>query len=267
MLVSDISYSVSLDQGQGYEWGTRNGLSSLFAQKKNALNPWFWKMIREIIKFRDDASLYVEELDNNPDIDRNETLVTFVQSRGYSELFQKAFLIPICASIWSWSSAVMTFSAYLTLSILRNHDILELLGLTKRFTPKWLSQSYVNGIKKELESRGCQVKTDSEICSVFTNDMDALKILGKQATYDELRILGAFQYAYSDIFLHHDDNLMPKILGAWGSRNFLGTTNDKACITYWLNSVQKIKEHGVSYLAIGMRFNVIGHDIRLSSLI
>ncbi|XP_057793538.1 brassinosteroid LRR receptor kinase BRL1-like isoform X3 [Salvia miltiorrhiza] len=171
MLVSDISYSVSLDQGQGYEWGTRNGLSSLFAQKKNALNPWFWKMIREIIKFRDDASLYVEELDNNPDIDRNETLVTFVQSRGYSELFQKAFLIPICASIWSWSSAVMTFSAYLTLSILRNHDILELLGLTKRFTPKWLSQSYVNGIKKELESRGCQVKTDSEICSVFTNDM------------------------------------------------------------------------------------------------
>ncbi|XP_057809684.1 uncharacterized protein LOC131024192 isoform X2 [Salvia miltiorrhiza] len=287
--VSDISYSVSLDQGQGYEWGTRNGLSSLFAQKKNALNPWFWKMIREIIKFRDDASLYVEELDNNPDIDRNETLGTFVQSRGYSELFQKAFLIPICASIWSCSSAVMTFSAYLTLSILRNHDILELLGLTKRFTPKWLSQSYVNGIKKELESRGCQVKTDSEICSVFTNDMgctitckdgleeaydkciiaahapDALKILGTQATYDELRILGAFQYSYSDIFLHHDDNQMPKIRGAWGSRNFLGTTNDKACITYWLNNVQKIKEHDVSYLVILNPLRTPKHTLYRSS--
>ncbi|XP_057809686.1 uncharacterized protein LOC131024193 [Salvia miltiorrhiza] len=232
--------------------------------KKNALNPWFWKMIREITKFRDDASLYVEELDNNPDIDRNETLGTFVQSRGYSELFQKAFLIPICASIWSCSSAVMTFSAYLTLSILRNHDILELLGLTK-LTPKWLSRSYVDGIKKELESRGCQVKTNSEIYSVFTNDKgcvitckdgleeaydgcivaahapDTLKILGKHATYDELRILGAFQYACSDIFLHHDEYFMPKIRAAWGSRNFL------EIITYWINNVQNICEPGVPF--------------------
>ncbi|XP_042050616.1 uncharacterized protein LOC121795994 isoform X2 [Salvia splendens] len=264
--VSDTSYSVSLDEGRGFEWGTGNGISSIFAQKKNVLNPLFWKIMREIIKFRDNASLYIEELNNNPDIDRNETLGNFVQSRGYSELFQKAFLIPICAAIWSCSSAVMTFSAYLTLSFLCNQDILELLGLTKRLTPKWLSQSYVDGIKKELESRGCQVKTSSEIYSVLTNDKgcvithkdgleeeydgciisahppDALNILGEQATYDESRILGAFQYSYSDIFLHHDENLMPKVQGAWSSRNVLGDSNDNACITYWLNNVQNISE-------------------------
>lgn len=56
---SDISYSVSLDDGRRFGWGTGNGLSGLFAQKKNVFNPWFWKMIREIIKFRNDASLYV----------------------------------------------------------------------------------------------------------------------------------------------------------------------------------------------------------------
>ncbi|KAG6428200.1 hypothetical protein SASPL_112451 [Salvia splendens] len=250
-------------------WGTRNGLSSLFAQKKNVLNPWFWKMMREIIKFRDNASLYIEELNNNPDIDRNETLGSFVQSRGYSEIFQKAFLIPICASIWPCSSAVMTFSAYLTLSFLSIFDILEFIGLTKRLTPKWLSQSYVDGIQKELEGRGCQVKTNSEIYSVFTNDKgcivtykdgleevydrciiaahppDALNILGKQATNEELRILGAFQYAYSDIFLHHDKNLMPKIRGAWSLRNFLGAINESACITYWLNNVQLSTSHPI----------------------
>ncbi|KAH6792461.1 Cyclopropane-fatty-acyl-phospholipid synthase [Perilla frutescens var. hirtella] len=170
MEVSDISFSVSLDQGHGFEWGTRNGLSSLFAQKKNVFNPWFWKMIREILKFRDDASIYIEELNNNPVIDRNETLGQFVQSRGYSELFQKAFLIPICVSIWSCYSVVMTFSAYLVLSFLRNHDILEFLGLPKGLTSKWSSESYVNRIKKELENRGCQVKTNSEIYSVLTND-------------------------------------------------------------------------------------------------
>lgn len=55
METSDMSFSVSLDKGQGCEWGSRNGLSSLFAQKKNVLNPYFWQMIREIVKFKEDV--------------------------------------------------------------------------------------------------------------------------------------------------------------------------------------------------------------------
>ncbi|WMV48049.1 hypothetical protein MTR67_041434, partial [Solanum verrucosum] len=91
--ISDMSFSVSLDQGRGCEWGTRNGYSSLFAQKKNVLNPYFWQMIREIIRFKQDVISHLEELDNNPDIDRNETLGQFIKSHGYSELFQKAYLV------------------------------------------------------------------------------------------------------------------------------------------------------------------------------
>lgn len=55
MEASDMSFSVSLDKGQGCEWGSRSGLSSLFAQKKNVLNPPFWQMVREIIKFKHDV--------------------------------------------------------------------------------------------------------------------------------------------------------------------------------------------------------------------
>ncbi|KAK4405922.1 putative fatty acid methyltransferase [Sesamum angolense] len=251
----DMSFSVSLDEGQGCEWGTRNGISSLFAQKANVLNPYFWNMIREIVKFKNDASSYVEELENNPDIDRNETLEHFIQSRGYSELFQKAFLVPTCASIWSCSSGVMNFSAYSVLSVLRNDPTLQLIGGSQRLTPRWRSESYVDKVKKELESRGCQIRTNSEIYSIFANERDgseevydgciiatpapdALKMLGKHATHDELRILGAFQYACSDAFLHHDNDLMPKNRAVWSSRNFLGTTDKKAYITYLLNNTQ-----------------------------
>ncbi|XP_011091266.1 uncharacterized protein LOC105171752 isoform X1 [Sesamum indicum] len=264
--LSDLSFSVSLDEGQGCEWGTRNGLSSLFAQKKNVLNPYFWNMIREIIKFKGDASAYVEELENNPDIDRNETLEDYIRSRGYSELFQKAFLIPTCASIWSCSSGMMSFSAYSVLSLLHNDPALQLIGRPHRLTPRWCSQSYVDRVKKELESRGCHIRTNSEVYSILTNDEgcaiiskdgleevydgciiavnapDALKVLGKQATYDESRILGAFQYAYSDLFLHHDNNLMPKNPAVWSSRNFRGTIKNKAYITYWLNNLQNVGE-------------------------
>jgi len=55
MELSDMSFSVSLDRGRGCEWGSRSGLSSLFAQKRNVLNPYFWQMIREIVKFKDDV--------------------------------------------------------------------------------------------------------------------------------------------------------------------------------------------------------------------
>ena len=34
---------------------------------------------------------------------------------------------------------------------------------------------------------------------------DAIKILGKEATHDEIRILGAFQYIYRHGFLITDD--------------------------------------------------------------
>eukprot|EP01018_Ginkgo_biloba_P030445 Gb_22956 [translate_table: standard] len=50
--LSDMSFSVSLDNGKGCEWGSSNGLAGLFAQKSNALNPFFWRMITEIVQFK-----------------------------------------------------------------------------------------------------------------------------------------------------------------------------------------------------------------------
>nr|XP_018634294.2 uncharacterized protein LOC108949106 isoform X2 [Nicotiana tomentosiformis] len=65
-------------------WSYFNFISGLFAQKKNS--PCFWQMLREIIKFKQDVITYLEALDNNSDIDRNETLGYFIQSHGYINL-------------------------------------------------------------------------------------------------------------------------------------------------------------------------------------
>lgn len=51
---SDMSFSVSLNRGKGCEWGSKS-LGGLFAQKRNAANPYFYQMIREIIQFKDDV--------------------------------------------------------------------------------------------------------------------------------------------------------------------------------------------------------------------
>ncbi|KAA3485372.1 tuberculostearic acid methyltransferase UfaA1-like [Gossypium australe] len=260
---SDMSLSVSLNEGKGCEWGSRNGLSSLFAQKPNLFNPYFWQMLREILKFKNDVISYLELLENNPDIYRNETLGQFIKSKGYSELFQKAYLVPVCGSIWSCpTERVMEFSAFSILSFCRNHHLLQLFGRPQWMTVRWRSQHYVNKVREELKSRGCQIRTGCEVHSILSdaegctvlcgNDSqelyqgcimavhapDALRLLGNQATYDESAVLGAFQYVYSDIYLHRDKNLMPKNPAAWSAWNFLGSTDKNVSLTYWLNVLQ-----------------------------
>ncbi|KAL4591009.1 hypothetical protein LXL04_003957 [Taraxacum kok-saghyz] len=265
--ISDMSFSVSLDEGNGYEWGSRNGLSSLFAQKRNLLNPHFWKMIKEITKFKDDVLRYLEDLENNQDINRSETLGDFLKSHGYSELFQNAYIVPVCSSIWSCpAEGVKSFSAFSVLSFCRNHHLLQLFGRPQWFTVRCRSQTYVRKVREELEKRGCEIRmgcvvqsilevddgclvlcedgsqeTYSE-CIMATHAPETLKMLGEQATHDERRILGSFNYVYSDIFLHRDKSLMPQNPSAWSAWNFLGTVDNRVCLTYWLNVLQNIDD-------------------------
>ncbi|XP_071726492.1 uncharacterized protein [Rutidosis leptorrhynchoides] len=271
--ISDMSFSVSLDEGRGCEWGSRNALSGLFAQKKNLINPYFWQMIREITKFKDDVLRYLEKVEQNEDIGCNQTLGDFIKSHKYSELFQKAYLVPICCSIWSCpAEGVMSFSAFSILSFCRNHHLLQLFGRPQWFTVRCRSQAYVKKMKEELEKRGCQIRTGCAVqsvsklddgclltcedgskerytgCIIAAHAPDTLRLLGEQATHEETRILGAFNYVYSDIFLHRDKSLMPQNPSAWSAWNFLGTVDNKACLTYWLNVLQNIDANGLPYL-------------------
>ncbi|VAH53980.1 unnamed protein product [Triticum turgidum subsp. durum] len=267
---SDMSFSVSKqpDGSGGYEWGNGYGISSLLAQKANILKTSFWRMLREIFKFKNDALTYLENHEHNPDLDCNETLGQFIQLHGYSLLFQEAYLIPVCAGMWSSSSqGVLSLSAFFVLSFFRNHDLLQLFSYPQLPTVKACSQSFVNKVKGELESMGCRIKTSCWVKSVSSLDgaagyrvlendgseetydsvilgvhaPNALKVLGAEATHHELRILAACQYVQRDIYLHRDKNLMPQNSSAWSAWNFLGTTSMGFSVTYWLNKIQKIE--------------------------
>ncbi|KAM0832325.1 hypothetical protein ACQ4PT_065001 [Festuca glaucescens] len=216
--------------------------------------------------FKKDALTYLEYHENNPDLDRSETLGQFIQSHGYSLSFQEAYLIPVCAGSWSCSSqGVLSLSAFFVLSFFRTHDLLQLFRHAQLPTVKACSQSYVNKVKGELESMGCRIKTSCLVKSVSSFDgagyrvlendgseetydtvilgvhaPSSLKVLGAEATHYELKILGACQYVQRDIYLHCDQNLMPRNLSAWSAWNFLGATSTGFSVTYWLNHIQKI---------------------------
>ena len=143
-----MSFSVStqLDGGsRGCEWGNGNGIASLLAQKSNILKTSFWCMVREILKFKNDALTYLEYHEHNPDMDCNETLGQFIQSHGYSLFFQEAYLFPVCAGMWSCSSEdVLSLSAFFVLSSFRNHDLVQLFRYPQLPTVKARSQSFID---------------------------------------------------------------------------------------------------------------------------
>ncbi|XP_058752646.1 uncharacterized protein LOC131625833 isoform X5 [Vicia villosa] len=266
--LSYLSNSFSLYNGQGYEWGTLNGLSSLFSHKTNVFNPYFWKIIREVNKFKQDVLSYLDILETNQDIEHNETLGHFIKSRGYSESFQKAYLIPLCSSIWPCSSSegVMNFSSFSVLSFLSNHRLLELFSSPQSKIVGWNSQKFIKKAQEKLMSENCEIKISCEVHLVSSSDKgcvvlckdgskemydgcimavhvpNALRILGDEATSDECRILGAFQYVNSDIFLHSDRSLMPRNPIAWSAWNVVGISNNNVCVTYWINVLQNIEE-------------------------
>uniref|UniRef100_A0ACD5WAK3 Uncharacterized protein n=1 Tax=Avena sativa TaxID=4498 RepID=A0ACD5WAK3_AVESA len=267
---SDTSISVSTQlsgDGRRSEWSSRNGLLSLSGHNASALiSPTFWSMVREIRRFNGDALKYLEAVRHNKGRD-DTSLGEFIQRHGYSQLFQEAYLVPMCACIWSCPSQqeVLAFSAVAVLSFCRDNHLLQLFGRLQWFTIKDRSLSYLNKVRMELESMGCRIKTSCQVKSVSTFEgghrvtevdgttemydriifaaqaSDVLNLLGDEATCDELRILGAFSYVYSDIYLHCDDSLMPRNPSSWSALNFLGTTSSGVCVTYWLNLLQNIQ--------------------------
>ncbi|XP_052620626.1 uncharacterized protein LOC111891255 isoform X1 [Lactuca sativa] len=273
MVNSDNSFSVSLAEGNGYEWSNRNGLSTLFSQKGNMINPYFIKMLWEMTKFKNDVLRYIEEFHNNQDISHNDTLLDFIKSHGYSELFQKAYLVPICSSLWSCPAhVVMRLSAFSALSYFHNHHLFQIFNGPQWYTVKNGSQTYIKKIKEELSSSGCQIRTGCAIkfiskhddgclllcedgskerfygCIIDANAHETLRLLGEEATNEERKIFGAFNYVYSDVFLHNDESLMPPNRKTWSALNFLGTKDNKVCLTYWLNVLQNLDDNELPFL-------------------
>uniref|UniRef100_A0ACD6A2D9 Uncharacterized protein n=1 Tax=Avena sativa TaxID=4498 RepID=A0ACD6A2D9_AVESA len=108
------------------------------------------------------------------------------------------------------------------------------------------SVSRVDGGYRVLEADGSEEVYDMIVFDVRAPV--ALRILGAEATHQELRILGAFQYVCSDIYLHCDKSFMPSNVSAWSAVNFLKTSSGGVSVTHWLNLLQGIESTGRHYL-------------------
>jgi predicted NAD/FAD-binding protein len=255
---SDMSFSVSVGAGR-LEWAGSDKIWKIFAQPTNLVNPRFLFMLREIMRFN-----RVSVTDMRAGALAGLTLGDYLRSRGFADRFQRDYLVPMGAAIWSTSvDRMLEFPAESFVAFFDNH---RLLGFDR---PVWRtvdggSRVYVERLAREL---GPRVKAGAPVTRVTRSGGQAhVTAAGETRAYDavilachsdqslailadasaaERAVLADVRYQANDVWLHRDPALMPKRKAAWASWNYLSRESAKdlsqhVSVTYWMNLLQGI---------------------------
>ncbi len=264
---SDMSFSASLRGGR-MEYSLRN-LRSLFAQKKNVVNPRFLGMVRDILRFNATATKQVNG--------RKQSLGDFLSNMGTGAWFRDYYLLPLSGAIWSTpTEKILDFPAHALIQFFENHALLSHTGQHQWRTVAGGSVSYVSRLEAALKTQGVALRTGTPIAGVrrtplgvevrakggawehfddvvfATHSDDTLRLLS-DATTAEQSALGAIKYQPNRIVLHADARMMPSRRICWSSWNY---TEDAAKpmnqidLTYWMNGLQPIPQDDPMFVTL-----------------
>jgi predicted NAD/FAD-binding protein len=252
---SDMSFAVSLDDGRLEYSGS--GLLGLFAQRRNAINPRFWKMLCDLVRFYREAPRNVAALGMM-------TLDEYLDAAGYGNGFRNDHLYPMAAAIWSTPAAkIGTYPAASFIKFCETHGLLKLSGRPTWRTVAGGSRSYVQVLVDAIPEvvSNYPIKTiirtanGAEIVGhdghrrpfdhvVIAAHADQALAMLADPSDEERRLLGAFDYIVNDTVLHCDTRLMPQRRRVWSSWNYMTGYDEqgrKPAVTYWMNRLQGIE--------------------------
>lgn len=254
---SDMSFGLSLNGGEmEFAFDT---LDKIFAQRKNAFNPRYIRLLKDIKRFNASAAKLLDD-----GAMEGLSLGEWLADQGFSDWFRDRFLLPMGGAIWSTpTDDILDFPAANFVTFFRNHDLMTGLEPAQRWrTVEGGSREYVNRLMARLGSRAV---SNAEVVAVSrkrgpeltfadgsTESFDQVILathgptsnaLMTDKTEDEAAILGAFKTSSNRAVLHSDPTLMPKRKKVWSSWNFLSNGADAgrpAPVTYWMNRLQSI---------------------------
>lgn len=253
---SSMSFSVtSAPRGlhRGIEY--RGAPGGLLARRRNALDPDFWRMVRDVVRFYREAPELLEG-------EGEQTLGQYVESRGYSRAFVDWHLLPLSSAVWSGGTQAMRdFDAQTFVRFFTNHGFLQLRNRPPWYVLEGGSQAYVRALKADL---GDALRLNSPVEKVRRQDEQVwVRTQGDEELFDavvlachadqslalladtsprEREILGALPYHHSEVWLHQDRDFMPKRRRAWASWNYLLSERSaqQPTLTYWMNRLQRL---------------------------
>jgi predicted NAD/FAD-binding protein len=249
---TDMSFAVS-DPG-GYEWGSDP--LGLFAWKRNLADPKFLGLLREILRFNAIARQHLAAR-SIPDI----SLGAYLDANGFSQDFRCCYLLPMGAAIWSTPEQdMLDYPVASLIQFFDNHRLMHALRPVWR-TVAGGSRTYVDRLAHDL---GDRILVDAAIRTIRPGPGGRVQIVQRDGSsiifdhailachadqaralldpvYDEQRLaLGSIRFSQNTAYLHRDASLMPQRRRAWASWNVLKGADDRVCVTYWMNRLQKI---------------------------
>ncbi|MCX7286795.1 MAG: FAD-dependent oxidoreductase [Rhodobacterales bacterium] len=256
---SSMSFGASIKGGR-LEYGLAS-VDAIFAQRRNALDPRFLRMLGDILHFNRNA----EAAANDPDM----TIRDLLAKLRTGPWFRDHYITPFSGAIWSTpTSGILEFPAQALVRFFRNHALLDFEGQHQWYTVKGGSVEYVRRLQSALVTQGVDIRLATPIAAVrraagevlvratgdewelfddvvlATHSDQSLRML-TDATADEAANLSAIRYQPNEAVLHSDTSLMPRSRKVWSSWSYVEPktgAGSKIDLTYWMNSLQPIPQ-------------------------
>lgn len=266
---SDMSFSVkapgSAPGGTALEW-SGSDLSSVFAQRRNLVNPRFWRMLSDIVRFnRITTQLAERGEDLAPDSPLLQPLGGFLKEQRFSSEFRDWYFLPMMGCIWSCpTDQMLAFPVATMVRFCHNHGLIQITNRPQWYTVAGGARQYVEKIvaripDSRLNTPVLQVARDTEGVRVVTagaiehfdavvfacHSDQALALLGGEASADEREVLGAIRYQPNHAVLHTDSTVLPTSRRAWAAWNYERSPHasqeaTQVCLHYLLNRLQPL---------------------------
>ncbi|MDC8805293.1 FAD-dependent oxidoreductase [Halomonas pacifica] len=255
---TEMSFSVH-ELGVDFEYNGHT-LGSLFAQRGNLLRPRFYRLLAQILRFNRQALRDLEQGELPADL----TLGDYLTANGYGRDFQRRYLLPMGAAIWSASLGDMRdFPLAFFLRFFRNHGLLSLNDRPQWYTLVGGSRSYipaltapyaerirlatpVKGIRRQAD--GVQLRSSAGLEHfdqvVLACHADQALALLEDPSPAEREVLSALPYQDNAVVLHTDTRLLPRRRRAWASWNYRLDGRSEAArvsVTYDMNILQRLE--------------------------
>ena len=266
---SDMSFSVQAkDETKGcpMEW-SGSSLTTVFAQRANLVNPRFWGMLRDLLRFN---ALTTRMALSGSDAQLRQPLGDFLREHGLGTAFRDWYFLPMMACIWSCPTAQMLqFPVSTMVRFCHNHGLLQISNRPQWWTVHGGAKHYVERIVARIADKRLNTpvhrieylqetpagkgrvrihtSAGAELFDkviIATHSDQALHMLAAP-TAQERATLGAIRYQSNKAVLHTDASVLPSHKAAWAAWNYEraaapGQEDAQVCLHYLLNRLQPL---------------------------
>jgi predicted NAD/FAD-binding protein len=260
---SDMSFSVKVPSalnGKTLEWSGTD-LNSVFAQRSNLVNPRFWRMLADVMRFNALCTRIAKE---QREAELQQPLSEFLRTHKFSEPFRDWYFLPMLGCIWSCpTDQMLQFPVATMIRFCHNHGLIQVTNRPQWFSVVGGARQYVEKILAgvhdkrlntpvrliERDPQGVRIVTDGHAerfdqVVIATHTDQALGMLREASTY-ERSLLGAIRYQDNRAVLHTDASVLPANRKTWAAWNYERAASSeressRVCLHYLLNQLQRI---------------------------